>query len=293
MGVIAMMEIVFGESACGGIRIAQGYGKGKYVGGATSVIVRHDDGTPATDAEIAEAKRRHEERERCEWESAVPLGTERGDVFGFDMALSMGDIRNVDAPGLDDVIKRYEAGEAVRVWTSDQPDERCGTVWFLAQLRRAKSGGEVYVVELPKIVCDGNTAREYMSWGEVEPGMFGRFALGQVKAERGMLAACAMQWAQLCEENAPLRAVVNGRVQSVPEDFYDAFIRREIAGQPDEFHMARAVGGVIGKYRLGIGDVWIAKRIEKMIDGGELEVVSSDKDDDVGYRKVLRKRAKF
>lgn len=283
-----MMEIVFGESARGGIRIAQGYGKGKYAGGAMSVIVRHADGTPATDDEIAEAMRRHEERERRERESAVPLGTGRGDVFGFNMNLSMGDIRNVDAPEIGEVLRRYETGEAVRVWTSDQPDERCGMVWFLAQLRRAKSGGEVYVVELPKLVCDGNTVREYMSWGEVEPGMFGRFALGQMKAQRGMLAACAMQWAQLCEENAPLRAVVNGRVQSVQEDFYDAFIRKEIAGQPDEFHMARMIGSVIGKYRLGIGDAWIAKRAEKMIERGELEDVRSG--DEGSYRRMLRKR---
>ena len=107
-----MMEIVFGESARGGIRIAQGYGKGKYAGGAMSVIVRHADGTPATDDEIAEAMRRHEERERRERESAVPLGTGCGDVFGFNMNLSMGDIRNVDAPEIGEVLRRYETGES-------------------------------------------------------------------------------------------------------------------------------------------------------------------------------------
>ncbi len=31
-----MIEIVFGEGACGSLKVAQGYGKGKYLGGAVS-----------------------------------------------------------------------------------------------------------------------------------------------------------------------------------------------------------------------------------------------------------------
>ncbi len=55
-------------------------------------------------------------------------------------------------------------------------------------------------------------------------------------------------------ENAPLRAVVNGRLMSVPEDWYDPFLRREIAARPAEFSAAQVVGTVLGKYQLGIGD---------------------------------------
>ncbi len=43
-----MLEIVFSESAAGGLKIAQGFGRGKRVGGATSVILKHADGTPAS-----------------------------------------------------------------------------------------------------------------------------------------------------------------------------------------------------------------------------------------------------
>ena len=38
-----MIEIVFGESACGSLKIAQTYGKGKYRGSAVSVFMRHED----------------------------------------------------------------------------------------------------------------------------------------------------------------------------------------------------------------------------------------------------------
>ena len=36
-----MIEIVFGESACGSLKIAQTYGKGKYRGSAVSIFMRH------------------------------------------------------------------------------------------------------------------------------------------------------------------------------------------------------------------------------------------------------------
>ena len=38
-----MIEIVFGESACGSLKIAQTYGKGKYRGSAVSIFMRHED----------------------------------------------------------------------------------------------------------------------------------------------------------------------------------------------------------------------------------------------------------
>ena len=40
-----MVEIVFGESACGSLKIAQTYGKGKYRGIAFLIFMRHEDGS--------------------------------------------------------------------------------------------------------------------------------------------------------------------------------------------------------------------------------------------------------
>ena len=37
---------------------------------------------------------------------------------------------------------------------------------------------------------------------------------------------------------------------------YDSFILREIAEQPEQFKMAIVIGNVLGKYQLGISDVW-------------------------------------
>jgi len=46
---------------------------------------------------------------------------------------------------------------------------------------------------------------------------------------------------------------------------------------------------VIGKYQLGIGDSWVAFRIEEMIREGKLEVVSAVAEDMPVYHRVLKK----
>ena len=40
-----MLEIVFSESACGALKLAQRYGEGRYRGGAIGVIARNEDGS--------------------------------------------------------------------------------------------------------------------------------------------------------------------------------------------------------------------------------------------------------
>jgi hypothetical protein len=87
-------------------------------------------------------------------------------------------------------------------------------------------------------------------------------------------------------ENAPLRAILNGRLTSVPENFYDFIIMNNL---PDnDFIMARFIGKLLGEYRQGISDGWYALRIEKMIEENKLIVVEN-KDSSHPYGKVLKK----
>ena len=51
-----MVEIVFSESACGSLKIAQTYGRGKYRGSAISVFIRHENGSVPSSNEMKEAQ---------------------------------------------------------------------------------------------------------------------------------------------------------------------------------------------------------------------------------------------
>ena len=80
-----MIEIVFGESACGSLKIAQTYGKGKYRGSAVSIFMRHEDGSVPSSDEMKKAQLQAQEQERIAWENAIPLGGKSSDVYCFDM----------------------------------------------------------------------------------------------------------------------------------------------------------------------------------------------------------------
>ena len=90
------------------------------------------------------------------------------------------------------------------------------------------------------------------------------------------LGAMAHRWEVLQKENAPLRAVVNGQVRSVGEDFYDDLIRRHIP--EGQTKIAPIIGNVLGQERPGIGDVWLAERIRWMLSTGELRMVREDRE---------------
>ena len=47
-----MLEIVFSESACGALKLAQRYGAGEYHGGAIGVIARNEDGSEPSQEEL-------------------------------------------------------------------------------------------------------------------------------------------------------------------------------------------------------------------------------------------------
>lgn len=316
-----MIEIVFGDSACGSLKVAQHCGRGRY-GGSVGVIVSHADGSKPTEQELCAAQREAEEKARIAWENAVPMGGNSADVFSLGLAHSVGDIaedgigagrraalkrlfgccpgdmgRDVAAQllqcvqdNLNSIRDRATAGEPLRIWYSSQPDERCGLYWFMAQLCAWNMPvGPVVAVELPDWEVKGETLVRHGGWGGVASEEWSRYVAAQKEVPPALIRGAAACWKELQAENAPLRAVINGTLQSVEEDFYDGFLLREIAAATDEFHEASVIGRVLGRYQLGIGDGWVALRIEELIRTGKLKPVSVAPDDSPSYHRILKK----
>lgn len=321
-----MIEIVFSDSACGSLKMAQHYGEGKYQGGCVNIIVSHSDGSKPTKAEVEAAQREAEEKARLAWESAAPLNGNPADIYGFNLALSVGDISE-NHPGirrkqtlehlysiypndegrqaaqeifnkvnedLKTVQERAVAGEFLRIWYSNQPDEMCGLYWFMEQLNQWKvHSRQVSIVKLPEWEADekGNIVRK-SGWGEVACEEWHRYLDLQKPVLPVFYQCCASHWRTLQKENAPLRATLNGQLVSAPETLYDDFIIREIAAEDENFQEAMIVGRILGKYQLGIGDSWVALRIEEMIHAGKLEAMTAAEEDMPIYHRVLKKCAK-
>ena len=294
-----MLELCFDMSTRGALRVAQHCGRGGK--GAVGVnVAASDQGDPAVAEQearrAAEAFRRHQEELERE---AIPLGGDPGDVMTLSLGLDMGDIREPLGEVRHQLLKQWydwdevadrdwgrclEAaehlkavgpGDTVRIWVDRTPASACGLLHAASLLKDTKAA--VHVVALPpwRERPDG-VVETYLGWGEVEPERFGHFLSREEPVPPLALGAMAHRWEVLQKENAPLRAVVNGQVRSVGEDFYDDLIRRHIP--EGQTKIAPIIGNVLGQERPGIGDVWLAERIRWMLSTGELRMVREDRE---------------
>lgn len=321
-----MVEVVFGDSAAGSLKMAQSYGKGAFeqLGSAVGVIMTGPNGASPTQQELEQAKKEFLTQERAIWQQAKPLGGNAGDVYGLTFGLSTGDISedipaqaclkklteqcetyftqqealNLAAQILEQSLAMLEAAcsriaqkQPLRIWYSDQPDELCGLYWLMDQLyRRGLEHGDISLVKLPLFdETKEGAVQLYTGWGGVHPGDFHRFCNREEVMTQTAIKHYASRWQRLKAENAPLRGALNGQLVSMPETLYDHFILREIQAQEPEFQQATVIGSVLGNYNLGIGDAWVAKRMQEMIDRGLLRVVTPAEEGNPVYHRRLRK----
>lgn len=182
-------------------------------------------------------------------------------------------------------LKNYASlGKCIRLWYSNSPYSLCGFYYVCNLLKEYDC--KISAIKLPHHIQLSDTEIQFnTSWGEIAAGKFYQFLPLEKALSTCEIRAIASNWDELKADKSTLRAVVNGRVIGVPDDFYDHIIRKEIPD--DEFVMAHLIGNIIGKYPLGIGDWWYAKRINSMIELGELIVVKKQKEI---YSQVLKKQ---
>lgn len=294
-----MLEVVFSDSTKGSMRAAKNYNKkNMIISGAIGYI-----GKKPSKMELEK-----------QFEGQAVEGSSN-DVVCIGLNMDIGDIQNeIDSEerknefvrifctvkfkdseieeffdfqreDLKKLLTAAKNGELIRVWKSNTPFSACAFAFLCDALRDIEC--KISVISLPEYFeTSDNTVQHLTDWGELMPGQFYKFLPLEreiTDIEKHMQSSL---WNKLKAENAPLRALVNGKLISVPEDFYDHIIIKNI---PDgEFIMARLIGNILGKYPLGVGDGWYALRIQKMIDENKLEVVAI-KDATYLYSKILKK----
>ena len=145
--------------------------------------------------------------------------------------------------------------------------------WYAARVER----------RLQKEWTTGGTAR-FSTVNEVSPNLIPHFYKQRrqlTETEQGQLLS---GWKRLQEENAPLRAMVDGRVQSVPADFYDETILSglEAGAQPAALLIGRAIAA-IDEQGNRVGDMLVFSRIRALAQAGQIEI-ACDAPDNRGYR---------
>jgi hypothetical protein len=298
-----MVEVCFSTSVKGALHLAQRGFQG-YHAGAVGIIT--DEKISRKERKRLEDKIRAEAEERAK--NALPLSGEPRKVLGLSFGLSMGDIQApmegdcprralirdwLTADPWGDLERAEEAAEEfwresrkdleefsalagkekVRLWVDPNPDSICGLLFAAGILEKA--GGEASAVFLPpwEERPDG-TVVQHRGWGEVHSEELGRYSQRETSLSPAVLRAMASRWRQLQEENAPLRGVVNGRILSVSEDFYDPFLLREAARQ-GETTVGKLLGGALGDLP-GVGDFLLAQRVRALLGAGKLRLVREE-----------------
>lgn len=116
---------------------------------------------------------------------------------------------------------------------------------------------------------------QYGSVGEMEPGAAWYFYKHRRQLTETEQAQLLSDWRRLQEENTPLRAMVDGKVQSVPVDFYDVVILSGIteAEMPAAHAVGRAIGELDRKTGNRVGDMFVFSRIRALAQAGKIQIM--------------------
>ena len=298
-----MVEVVFSDSAKGLLMYARSCGSDSVIGGAESVIIIGDEqlSDEEREAEIRKWKEQQEE-ENKKMKAAKPL--DRNTVISLPFFLSIGDIKgdiensisrkeyfldwyyarpwgdishevrdgdDVWQEGLNNLNTLKELlkkGENARVWLDQSPDSVIGAMHAISVI--SEYTDDITLVEAP-YCYDGC---KYRTIGEMPPYLLSEIAGRAVKLTEKDKWVFKWEWERLKKENAPLRAVINGQVVSVNENFYDWLILNEMEEKD-------TVGRLIGKVLIksgGISDYLIATRIWKLIGDSKIKFINENKD---------------
>lgn len=291
-----MIEVLFGESEAASMKAAKSMKIVGYVNGPTSVLVTGKETPP--------------ERTFAGWVE----GTSE-DVVCLGFMLDIGNIKEpIDSPYRKNLIysmyaqnqyvknpeidqelkltgevylnellrlKEYlENGETIRVWYSDTPHSICGFYSLCQILQKYKN--EIHIVKLPEYMVRKTSIISYRNWGEVSAEEFAEFLTYESVLTKEEVRMYAQLWTELTEDNSPLRAMINGKVTGVSEDFYDFLIWKRLTRKP--IKEARLIGDILGCFQIGMGDWWFARRIEHFIQQDKIKVIN---DSENKYARVI------
>ena len=122
------------------------------------------------------------------------------------------------------VIELLTAGEELRIWTGNMPHLECGLAYLCYTARNSNS--KLYTVKCPDdrpIDKYGNT-----HWVNINPDYCRRYEELIKELSVDERDRYCKIWQRLTKENSNLRILKDGKIISVPDDYFDAMIRAKI-----------------------------------------------------------------
>lgn len=300
-----MIELAFSDGFAGALKIAKSIKKGS--GFASSIGVIGD-----SKKEQKEAKR--EVKKKLKWFGETMEGSSK-DVAALTLALDMGDISDMNSDKksrkivLDTLFADYDnvsdeiwelnlhtltriqeakkTLEPIRMWiNTEAPQDICGLYYICHSMLESQT--PLFIVPIPKQIVRENNLITYRSTGEIPTEEIGALVQYEKELSQCERSSYANFWSDLVSSNAPLRAVINGRICNVPTDFYDFALR---INMPEcECKIAVLLGKTLMQIP-EIGDRWLYLRIKAMIKSGELLAVTGKENLDHPYSQTIKRNS--
>ncbi|MDO4740767.1 MAG: DUF3658 domain-containing protein [Eubacteriales bacterium] len=294
-----MLEVAFSESVAGALKFAAGRKKGQAIEqGAAAVFCDDPAEKERILAKLQEPKTWRGGELDCRAKDVVSLHLqlEYGDLSALETepAVRLEALQSLYAefPGVPEeliqsaqsALESILSAQEMRLWIGEQDAGDIIAACWLCHILRGRNV-KMHAVYLPAIEQDGDAVVRHAGAGDFEPERLSLEAEKTHGLTPEMQRYMANRFCELKEENAPLRAMVNGAVLSVPEDLYDPALR---ACVPEgECKLGMIVGRALGSLR-AVGDDLLRVRVRRWIAEGVLEEVSPARDENP-YSAVVRR----
>ena len=258
-----MIHILFGASAAGSL---------KYVLRETGFDKKEKVISFEDTFSIGPIRQLHKEKgkeARFDWMKQLILNEEEFIDYTQSFDRAIGQIANIPA------------GAHITIWTSNNAHEQTGLRFaaFLLKGRNMKIGHINTTVEYGERLLVSKDKYAPLHTGEISPEKLqiiyqqnrGKLFTGLDRAE------LEKEWLTLAEGQDTLRIWRDGRIQSVPENYYDEMIVKNAAKLQGKkrasafMKSARLIGEVLGHSDEYIGDAFFEYRLRRLIESGVFE----------------------
>lgn len=202
----------------------------------------------------------------------------------FSTALTPKEKEDMYTSQWDKLMSILKSGKSIRIWYSDLPYSLCGLYQLCTALVYYHT--QITVIKIPEYNIIGNKMTIVNGWEEVLPENFCNYLSLERKLTKMEITYFSSEWKRLEVENKTLRAVVNGKLMSVREDFYDFLILDAISDEAE--NEARFIRKILAKNHIGVGEWWLRKRIDQLITEGVIEVIYNPHKPNI-YDRMIRK----
>lgn len=177
--------------------------------------------------------------------------------------------------------KRLKKGEDIRLWLDNSATDRCGLYWFCDYVKNHDC--KIYIVICPEIELS-NTENKYTQktkWASFTNISFmASFAETAKELSKEEVNLYSEIWQKLVKENAPLRVLIDNKIISTTEDFFDKAILSYVSYEPKP--QITIIGNFLADWYC-VDYCFISERIEYLLEQGLIEIVEDKVNNEGSY----------